>query len=53
MSKRASVKVENVARTEPSMTTNTAWRRWPGTATYPQQIKFEGRCEGLKGFIFD
>ena len=53
MSKRVSAKVERGAGTKPSQTTKTAWRRLMGTATYPQPIKFDGRCEDLKGFIFD
>ena len=53
MSKRVSVKVEKGAETKPSPTTKMAWRVRPGTATYPQPIKFEGRCEDLKGFVFN
>ena len=53
MSKRASVKVEKGAETKPSPTTKMAWRVRPGTATYPQPIKFEGRSKDLKLFVFD
>ena len=53
MSNLASVKVEKGVGTKLSMNTKMDRRQGPGTSTYPQPIKFEGRCEDLKGFIFD
>ena len=47
------MKVGKGAGMKLSLDTKTAWRQLPGTAAHPQTIKFEGRCEDLKGFIFD
>ena len=53
VSKRASVKVEKGVGMKLYLATKMVCRQRPGTATYPQPIKFEGKCEDLKGLIFN
>ena len=52
MSKRAGIKVEKGAGSNPSLT-KSACRRNPRTTTYPQPDRFESQLKYLKGFLFD